>query len=223
MTHILALIPARGGSKGIPRKNVKLLGGKPMIAHIIATVKSVRGIDRVIISTEDSEIAAVARQYGAEVPFVRPSELATDEVATLPVLQHAILELKKTEGYEPDYVLLVYPTSPLLSSQRLQEAVDLAQATDSDSVVSGTYDRGHYWQEVEGGYMRLYPLKLENRQKSKPLFKENGAIYLTKTAVLLRQVVADKMLPVIMEPGENIDVDEPEDFARVEEILKSRL
>ncbi|MDO8584841.1 MAG: acylneuraminate cytidylyltransferase family protein [bacterium] len=217
---IIVVIPARGGSKGVPRKNIKLLAGKPMISYIIASVKKVKGIDRVIVSTEDKEIAEVAKKFGAEVPFIRPMELATDEVATLPVLQHAVKELKRKEGYSPDYVLLVYPTSPLLKTERIQQAVDLALANDADSVVSGTYDKGHFWVEVEGGYERLYPRKLENRQMSKPLFKENGAIYLTRTNILMRQVVADKLLPLIMDNDENVDIDYPEDFDRAEAILR---
>lgn len=193
-----------------------------MIAYIIEHVRQVRGIDRVIVTTEDVEIASVAKQYGAEVPFMRPMELATDEVATLPVLQHAVQWLEQAENYKPDFVLLVYPTSPLLSSARIQEAVDLAFQYDADSVVSGTRDRSHYWQEVEGGYQRLYPLKLENRQATKALFKENGAIYLTKRAVLKRQIVADKMIPLLMSDDETIDVDEQNDFDRVAEILSAR-
>ncbi len=218
---IAVVIPARGGSKGIPRKNIKLLAGKPMIAYIIESAKKVKGIDRVIVSTEDKEIAEVAKKYGAEVPFIRPMELATDEVATLPVLQHAIKELKSKEGYIPDYVLLVYPTSPLLKSERIQQAVNMALEHDADSVVSGTYDKGHYWVEVEGGYERLYPRKLENRQLTKPLFKENGAIYLTRTNILMRQVVADKILPLFMNSDENVDVDDMADFNRVEGILRT--
>ncbi len=218
---IIAIIPARGGSKGVPRKNIKTLAGKPMIAYIIEAAKRVRGLDRVIVSTEDQEIAEVAKKYGAEVPFMRPMELAGDEVLTLPVLQHAIKVLEEKEGYIPDYVLLVCPTSPLLKTERLQQAVDLALETDIDSVVSGTYDRKHYWQEVEGGWVRLSPVKLADRQHTPPLFKENGGIYLTKTDVLRRQIVADKMLPVIMDEGENVDVDYPSDFAEVEQRLMS--
>lgn len=219
---IVAIIPARGGSKGIPRKNIKDLAGKPMIAYIIESVKKVPDIERVIITTEDDEIAQVAKKYGAEVPFKRPTELAEDEVATLPVLQHALEYLEKEEKYVPDYVLLVYPTSPLLSSKRIQEAVDICKKRNSDSVVSGIYDKGHYWIEVEGGWERVYPKKLENRQWSKPLFKENGAIYLSKSEVLKKQLVADKADILIMNADENVDVDHIEDFEKVQKILESK-
>jgi CMP-N-acetylneuraminic acid synthetase len=170
---VVAIIPARGGSKGIPRKNIKLLAGKPMIAYCIEAALAA-GVDRVIVSTEDAEIAEVAQKYGAEVPWLRPLELAADDVPTLPVLQHALGELQK-EAYVPDYVLLMYPTSPLLTTQRIREAVALAEATNADSIVSGTYDKGHYWNEDGGVWKRFFPLDLANRQQSKPLFKENGA------------------------------------------------
>lgn len=219
MKKILALIPARGGSKGIPRKNIKSLAGKPMIAYVIDAVKRAGNVDRVLVTTDDADIAAVAKQCGAEVPFLRPAELAGDAVATLPVLQHALAELKKTEGYTPDYVLLVYPTSPLLSSARIEEAIALALEHDADSVISGTYDTGHYWAEEEGTYRRLYPLELKNRQWTKPLFKENGAIYLSKPTVLEKQLVANTAIPLIMDVDENVDVDDLSDFQKVERIL----
>lgn len=218
--RIAAIIPARGGSKGIPRKNVRSLAGKPMIAYIIEAARRVSALDRVIVSTDDHEIAVVAERAGAEVPFLRPPELAADEVPTLPVLQHALGFLREREGYVPDYVLLVYPTSPLLTAERIAEAVQIALKTGADSVVSGTLDRGHYWRQTEdGAFERFYPLRPENRQLSVPLFRENGAIYLTKTPMLGSQVAAGKMMPLIMDPDESVDVDEPADWARVEERL----
>jgi len=219
---IIAIIPARGGSKSVPKKNIKDLAGKPMIAYIIESALKVKLLDRVIVSTENEEIAEVARRFGAEVPFIRPAELATDEMPTLPVIQHAVRTLEEKENYVPDYVLLVYPTSPLLKAERIEEALQMAVNNDSDSVISGSFDYGHYWEQVEGGYRRLSPLKLENRQQSKPLFVENGAIYLTKTKILKKQLVADKADVLIMPEKENVDVDYPEDFEKVATIMKMR-
>ncbi|MBI5728765.1 MAG: acylneuraminate cytidylyltransferase family protein [Candidatus Magasanikbacteria bacterium] len=219
---ILAIIPARGGSKSIPRKNIKDLAGKPMIAYIIKTVQKVRDINRIIVSTEDKEIATVAKQWGAEVPFLRPERLATDKVPTLPVLQHVLEELKNRENYIPDYVLLVYPTSPLLRPERIQDAITLALTHDAESVVSGTLVKGHYWQKTGDEYHRLYPVAVENRQLTVPLFKENGALYLNKTAVLSSRIVGETMWPLLMEEGETVDVDEPADFQQVEKIMLSR-
>lgn len=220
---IIAIIPARGGSKGIPRKNLKDLGGKPLIAHIIGTALKVNEIDRVIVSTEDKEIAEVSKKYGAEVPFLRPQDLAEDDVPTLPVIQNVLESLKKHENYIPDYVLLLYPTSPLLSKDRVQEAVDLCLKTGADSVISGTFDNKHYWIKDGGGWARLYPTEIKNRQHTAPLFKENGAIYLSKTSVLKKQIAADRAAIVIMGEKENIDIDTQDDLEQVRNILKNKL
>jgi CMP-N,N'-diacetyllegionaminic acid synthase len=219
---ICAIIPAKGRSSRIPGKNLKDLCGKPMLAYILETARSVGGIDRVIVSTDSEEVKKVAEQYGAEAPFIRPKELTEDDVTTRAVLEHAASWLEEHENYSPDYILLLYPTSPLLRKERIEEAVKIAVERDSDSVISGELDKGHYWIEVEGGWERLYPQKQVNSQYQVPLFVENGAIYLTKRRFMKRQYAADKADVVIMEPGENIDIDYPEDFAKVEAILKAR-
>jgi len=222
---IITIIPARGGSKSIPRKNIKELAGKPLIAYSIEAARQVKDVARVIVSTDDEEIAAVARHYGAEVPFIRPAELAGDDVPTLPVLQHALEYLAQMEQYIPDYVLLIYPTSPLLTPQRMQEAIDFALQNDAASVVSGYYDRHHYWIKGQAGWQRLHPqnVELQNRQLAQPLFKENGALYLNKTAVLAKCLVAEPAAVLIMEPAETIDIDEPADFDRVAAIMRARV
>ncbi|MCA9363258.1 acylneuraminate cytidylyltransferase family protein [Candidatus Kaiserbacteria bacterium] len=223
---ILVIIPAKGKSTRIPGKNLKDLAGKPMSSYIIETAlrvkESRKEIDRVIVSTDSEDVKSMAEQYGAEVPFIRPKELTLDDVPTRDVLQHTLDVLKETEDYKPDYVLLLYPTSPLLSVDRIVEAVDLAIKKDSDSVFSATLDKGHYWVEVEGGWNRLYPIKQVNSQYQIPLARENGAIYLTKSEFIKKQYVADKADVVFMEKGENIDVDYPEDFERVEKILSEK-
>jgi len=216
---IVIIIPAKGTSKRIPGKNIKDLAGKPMISYILETAKSLDGIDRVIVSTDSKDVKKVAEDYGAEVPFIRPKELTEDDVTTREVLQHTVEWLEENEQYVPDYVMLLYPTSPLLKKERVEEAIKIALERDSDSVFSGYYDKGHYWTEVEGGWVRLYPQKQVNSQYQIPLVVENGAIYLTKTQFIRRQYVADKADVVIMDPEENVDVDYPEDFERVEKIL----
>lgn len=219
---VYAIIPAKGRSTRVPGKNLKMLAGKPMLAHILETTRGARGVDRVIVSTDSEEVQKIAEHYGAEVPFIRPAAFSEDTVTTQQVLDHAVKWIAEHEGVVPDYVLLVYPTSPLLKRERIEEAIDIATHRDSDSVVSGHYDKGHYWVEVEGGWERLYPKKQVNSQWQVPLFVENGAIYLTKSKFIARQYVADKADVVLMEEDENVDVDYPEDFARVEEILKAR-
>jgi len=168
-------------------------------------------------------VAEVAKKYGAEVPFRRPAELTQDDVTTREVLQYEVDQLLRIQNYIPDYVLLLYPTSPLLKKERIQEAINIALERDSDSVFSGSYDNGHYWIEVEGGWVRLYPQKQVNSQFQVPLVVENGAIYLTKTNFLKKQYVADKADVVIMGLEENIDVDYPEDFEKVRLILAEKI
>ena len=221
---VLVIIPAKARSTRIPGKNLKDLCGKPMMAYIIETAKSARGVDRVIVTTESDEIKKVAERYGAEVPFIRPQELTSDAATSQEVLVHALDELKAREGYEPEYVLLLYPTSPLLSRERVEQAIALAVEKDADSVVSGHYDKGHYWIQDDGAWKRLYPIKLVNSQYQQPLFKENGAIYMTCVSILRKQkqLLADRVQVLLMEPDENIDVDYPEDFALAEEILRRK-
>lgn len=219
---VLVIIPVKERSTRLPGKNLKDLCGKPMMAYPILAAKGAKGVSRVIVTTESEKIKEIALHYGAEVPFLRPVELTEDAVTSQEVLVHALDELKKLEGYEPDYVLLLYPTSPLLSRERIEQAIALAIEKNADSVISGYYDKGHYWVEAEEGWKRLYPTELVNSQYQKPLFVENGAIYMTRSSIVRKQLVADRTQALLMEPDENIDVDYPEDFAKVEALLKGR-
>jgi len=219
---VLVVIPVKERSTRLPGKNLKDLCGKPMMAYPILAAKGAHGVSRVIVTTESEKIKEIAEQYGAEVPFIRPMELTEDAVTSQQVIVHALDELKKLEGYEPDYVMLLYPTSPLLSRERIEQAVALAVETNADSVISGHYDKGHYWLEADGGWKRLYPVELVNSQYQKPLFVENGAIYMTRASIVPIKVVADRAQVLLMEPDENVDVDYPEDFAKAEAILKNK-
>lgn len=222
--NVVAIIPARGGSKGIPRKNVKDLDGKPLIAYIIETALEVSEIDRVIVSTDDDEIAEVAKKCGAEVPFTRPEELARDETPTLPVLQHAVKYLDRNENYKVDTVVLLYATSPLVKAERVSEAIKMLKAGEFDSVLSVVEDRKHYWIEKNGCYERLYPKVLKNRQYTKPLFKENGAIYVCKRDLLMENntILGGNVGLLVMEEDESIDIDNQSDFDVAEGLLLNR-
>src|SRR5512140_1055395 len=125
MTEVLAIIPARGGSKGIPRKNIRDFAGYPLIAYSIAAGLQAKSVTRVIVSTDDQEIAAVARQCGAETPFLRPAEFAQDTSTDLPLFQHALAWLAEHEGYHPDVVVQLRPTSPIRPPTLVDEAVRL--------------------------------------------------------------------------------------------------
>ena len=217
----LAIIPARGGSKGIERKNIKKFGGKPLIAHIIKTALEVKELDRVIVSTEDREIAEIAKKYGAEIPFLRPLKLADDKTPTLPVLQHAIKYLEEKENYKPDIVVLLYTTFPLLKPERISEAIGMVKEKGLDSVVSVVEDHKHYWIKNKKNYVRFYPKIIKNRQFVKPLFKENGAIYICKRNLLMenKEIVGGKIGFLLMKKEESEEIDEPLDFKIAEFLL----
>src|SRR3989344_6738402 len=133
---VLGVITARGGSKGIPGKNIRPLLGKPLIVYTIEAAKNSGVFDRLILSTDDKEIADVAQKCGCDVPFMRPDELAQDDTPHLPVMQHAVQWLKDNENYEPDYVMILQPTSPLRQASHIKEAVDLILSKGTDAVLS---------------------------------------------------------------------------------------
>src|SRR3989338_2540736 len=197
---VLVVIPAKARSTRIPGKNLKDLCGKPMMAYIIETAKGAKGVDRVVVTTESEEIKKVAERYGAEVPFLRPPELTSDTATSQEVVSHALSALKAHDGYEPEYALLLYPTSPLLSRERIEQAIALAIEKNADSVISGHYDKGHYWLPEGDTWKRLYPTELVNSQYQKPLFVENGAIYMTRASILSKQLIADHAHVLLMEP-----------------------
>ena len=222
---VVAIIPARGGSKSIPKKNIKMLSNKPLIAYPIELAKSISAIDRVIVSTDSEEIAKIANIYGAETPFIRPKQLAKDSTPTLPVLQHAVKHLEKKEGYKTDIILLLYPTNPLLRRDAVIEAIKLLKKDNCNSVVSVEEDYGRYWvhDKKSREYIPFYPKK---RELYKPLYKENGAIYFSKYNVIMNKnkLVDDKNVQfIIMEPGALIDIDTWRDWKNAEkQIGKNR-
>lgn len=223
--NVVAIIPARGGSKGIPHKNLKPLMGKPLIAHIIKTALKVPEIDRVIVSTEDTEIAEVAKKYGAEVPFTRPNELAGDEILTTPVLQHAVDWLKENENYDADIIVLVYPTSPLLRAEKIREAVEKIKGKPNvDSVVSLVVDDKYHWKEENGKLVRIYPDKIMRRQDMSSYFIENGAIYIIRKEKLKEtgDYIGGNIDYILMDKKDSWDIDEEEDFRIIEALVKQK-
>lgn len=218
---VIAIIIARGGSKSIPRKNVLPLGGKPLVAWPVDLAKSVPRIDRVVISTDDDEIMEIAKAHGAEAPFKRPAELADDQTETLPVLEHCLRYLADKENYQPDIVLLLYPTAPFLKRERVEEALDLFENTSCNSVISVVEDWGRFWrlEESAGKYLPLHPKERVNRQYYKPLCREDGAVYFNRCDVIMKQhkaVDEENVKFLMMREGENVDIDEPEDFKKAE-------
>jgi len=223
--EIIALIPARGGSKGIPKKNIKNLRGKPLISYSIGPAKKTKYINKVVVSTEDKEIAEISREYGAEI-IERPKELAKDESSTIDAILHA-LEVLKAENYNPDIIILLQPTSPLRNAEDIDSAIELFLNSDCESVVS-VREVGHspYWCfEIEDGYLKsLFGdeyLRMR-RQELEKVYMPNGAIYISTPENLRKYkgFYCLRTIPYIMPPERSIDIDNEIDLMLAELLMK---
>ena len=220
---ILALIPARGGSKGVARKNVRLAGGRPLIAWSIEAARASRLVDRVVVSSDDDEIIAAARAWGAEVPFRRPGELARDETPAIDVALHALEVLG-----DFDYLVLLQPTSPLRTAAHIDDCIRLCDDAGTSSTVSVVAaDPSPYWMYFVDPAGRMRPViegtaRATRRQDLPPAFALNGAVYVTRAADLRqgRRFVFDDTLASVMPAEVSIDIDTEEDFAAVQAILE---
>jgi CMP-N,N'-diacetyllegionaminic acid synthase len=233
-SKILALIPARGGSKGVPRKNIRPLCGKPAIAHTIEVANAAADLfHRIVVSTEDAEIASVARQYGAEVPFMRPAELAMDFTPTLPVVQHAIRAVEAQDNIILDWVCLLQPTDPLRIEEDVRGAVAAAETGNCDSVISvvqvfAVHPVKMKRIDVHG---RLVSFCMEEREGTRrqdyepPAYMRNGAIYLTRRCVVMESnsLWGEVIHPYVMPPERSLGVDSELDFRMVELLMAERL
>ena len=229
---VLAIIPARGGSKGVPRKNIRPVCGKPLIAYTIETALAARRLFyRLIVSTDDEEIAGIARRYGAEVPFMRPAELADDDVPMVPVLQHAVRFVERQDGVRLDWVCLLQPTDPFRTVGDIEEALRLAQAGGCDSVISVVQVFSVHpilMKRIENG--RLLPYCIEEKEGTcrqdyqPPAYKRNGAIYLTRRHVLMERdsIWGEVIRPYIMPLERSQGVDSELDLRLVELLMAER-
>ena len=226
---IVALIPARGGSKGIPRKNLAPLAGRPLIAWTIAAALGSADLSRVIVSTDDEEIAKVAREHGAEVPFLRPPELAADDSGALGVALHTLDWLAETEGGEPEYLLLLQPTSPLRRTADIDGAIGLARARNADAVVSVGPAEPHPFltrRVGETGALSSFILLSEKparRQDFPPAYVLNGALYLNRSTSLraTRTFEPEGALAFLMPAERSLDIDTPLDLRLAAVLLQS--
>lgn len=224
--NVLGIVPARGGSKGIPRKNLAAVGGRPLLAYTAAAALASRRLTRVVVSTDDREIAEAARSLGLEVPFLRPPELAADETPMLAVLQHALRELKQG-GFSADAVVLLQPTSPLRRAEHIDRALDLLESTGADSVVS-VVEVPHQYSpsavmRLEQGRLRPYAEgPTITRRQDKPLvYARNGPAVLAVRARVLERgaLYGDDCRPLVMAAEESVDIDGPGDLAAAERLL----
>jgi len=231
---VLGVITARAGSKGIPGKNTKLLAGKPLIAYTIEAARASGALDRLVLSTDDERAAAIAKTLGCEVPFMRPADLSTDDTPHLPVMQHAAAWLRDHERYQPDWTMILMPTSPLRQPQHIVESIALAESSGADSVVSVDPVPAHFHPRRtltidERGWARLLvgdrPVRERavRRQGLPEAWVFNGAIYLFKTALLFDPVepslYGERVAAYRMSAPYGHNIDGSEDWAEAERIL----
>lgn len=224
---VLAIIPARGGSKGILKKNIKLLNGKPLIAYTIEESLKSKYIDRVIVSTEDPEIAKISLKYGAEVPFFRPQELALDDTPGIDPILNVINTLKEKEKYFSDYTICLQCTSPFRKSYNIDEALELLSHNEENFVVSVCESEiTPYWmKKIENGMLKdfmAYDKSYYRRQNLPTVYRLNGAIYAGRTDKISesKNWYNQSALSYIMKQSESIDIDNMLDLKFAEFIMK---
>jgi N-acylneuraminate cytidylyltransferase len=222
----VAIIPARGGSKGIPRKNLIDLGGKPLIAHTIEHAHSAPSIQRVIVSTDDDEIARVAAMYGAEV-IRRPSQISGDTARSEEAIVHVLEELSRRDQYEPDLVQLLQATSPLRRPQDVQAAIDLLIREEADSLFSACRFHGFLWQRESDRWVSVdFDYTRRPRRQERPEeIMENGAIFAFKPWVLQKfnDRMGGKIAAYLMPAINSFELDQPEDVELIRYLMGGAL
>lgn len=226
--NVLAYIPARGGSKRIPNKNIRDFCGKPLIAYAIEQGKAHSKVDRVIVDTDDDEIAKVAKRYGAEVPFLRPKELATDTAQATDALLYLLERLKKDEGYEPTHILILQSTSPLRELRDIDACFEMMDKTHAATVltIAPTHPR-LYHLDAEGRLLlaNKEAVNSTNMQAWPKGYILNGCfVYLITNSILLKEkkIISTDTRGVISDKWRSVDLDEPEDWVIAEWLYKNK-
>ena len=230
-TVMLGIIPARAGSKGIPKKNIRPLNGKPLLAYSIDAAKKSRLLNDCLVSTESEEFAAVARKWGGNVPFLRPPHLAKDLTPTWPVLEYTLKKYEAMTGKHFTHIVLLQPTSPLRTAEDIDRAIRLVQNSLRDrSLIScrdttGCHPRIMHKDE-KGKIVPFVKLKKEGapRQSFETVYLRNGAIYIMPRDVLLKQnkMIGDDPIVMVMPKWQLINIDSPDDFALTELVLNNK-
>ncbi len=226
--NILCVITARGGSKGIPGKNIKMLGDKPLIAYSVIAASRSKLITHTIVSTDDPEIAAVAQKYGAEVPFIRPKELAQDATPHLPVMQHAIEFMEKKLGIIFDYAVIFQPTSPFKLTEDIDETLKVLIDSKADSAVSlvkaDSHEHPIKMKKLEGAKVIPYCIPEPEgvgRQGLSPAYRRSSAVYAMRRDLLMKdgRLFGESIVGHIVPEDRSIDIDTPLDWIKAEYML----
>ena len=219
--RVLGLVNARGGSKGIPGKNIKTLLGKPLIAYSIEAGLASRSVTDVVVSTEDEEIARVARECGAQVPFVRPAHLSADNVRQMGAVLHALEFLERVKGAAYDIIVLLQPTSPMRSAADIDAAIDTMLSAGADSVVSLSPVTEHPYQMYridEGRPVKFVEKPRMQRQQFSEVYIANGAVYAARRSVVVEKesFFGGNCVAYVMNDECSVTIDEPSDWTRAE-------
>jgi len=212
---IIAIIPARGGSKEIPLKNIKKLGKLPLVVHSIQAAKNSKQINRIIVSTDNKKIADISRKYGAETPFLRPKSFSKDTSSTLDVVQHTIQFLKEVENYTPDIVTILLPTSPFRSLNLIDDSIKLLRKSNATSVVNVAKNKDHAFKAflLKGDFLKPFKTnhkKYYQRQLLPDFFHTTGSVYTFWLSTLKKygHYYGPRMKPIITTDDKmNIDID----------------
>jgi len=227
---VLAILPARGGSVGLPRKNLAILQGKPLLAYAIEAAKKSLLVDRIVCSTDSPEIREMALRLGAEAPFLRPAELSGGEIPLYPVVMHALEKMEEMTGFRADVAILLQPTSPLRTAGHIDEALRILFEHDCDSVVSmcETEENPQWMRVIKQGKVRRLldrgDANFEQRQNLPTYYLLNGAIYASHRDTLINQgtICGETTLPLIMSREASVDIDEAGDLQLAERLLSAR-
>lgn len=230
VSRVLGIVPARGGSKGVPGKNVRKLAGRPLIDYTARAARESSVLDRIILSTDSNEIAEAGRRSGLEVPFMRPASLAEDDTPMLPVVRHAVDTLS-AGGWTPDVIVLLQPTSPLRRPSHVRDAVTMLRETKADSVVTVVELPRHlspdYVMRIDDGLLRPFlpdGARLTRRQDARPAYSRDGTVYACWRATLDRwgTIYGERCLPLIVDAADSLSIDTPDDWAEAERRLAER-
>ncbi|MBI4287984.1 MAG: acylneuraminate cytidylyltransferase family protein [Chloroflexi bacterium] len=226
--NVVGIVPARGGSKGIPRKNIRPLLGKPLIHYTLSAALRCKALDRVVVSTEDEEIARIAKACGAEV-VARPGELAQDDTPSIPVFRHVVEHLKREEGYLADIIVVLQPTSPLRKAEDIEAGIRKYQGNPCDSVISVCpVEHPPQWMyRLEGDRMVALlgeDKRVLRRQDAPTVYRLNGAVYVVGRDWLMAKdwLIGDNSLAFVMAPERSLDIDTEMDLVIAEAFLRGR-
>jgi CMP-N-acetylneuraminic acid synthetase len=227
---VLAIVPARAGSKGVPDKNLRTLAGRSLLDRTADVARRSGVIDRTILTTDSEAIAAAGRDAGLDVPFMRPARLAQDDTPMLPVVRHAVDELVRS-GWEAEIIVLLQPTSPLRRPDHIRDAVALLRSAGADSVVSVVALPRHlspdYVMRIDGDVLKPFlpeGARVSRRQDAREAYSRDGTVYVFRRSTLERfgNIYGDNCRPLVIDPRDSLSIDSPDDWTNAERLVAAR-